>query len=170
MEMTTCENSNDNSEKCLDSCCENDVTRFTGTVEWSGEWTGLFPEIKAKIDGIKLAELIDAARDYVKTKIGQGDQPSLICQSNQPSHITSQIKENVQFSVNDPIVGNTWKYIHNLLQSLSGKEYVAQMPVEMLEMIFDTEDNKSSQQDTRDTQDTGDTGDTGGKSSLDIKP
>ena len=69
--------------------------------------------------------------------------------------------------MNDPIVGNTWKYIYNLLQSLSGKEYVAQMPVEMLEMIFDTEDNELSQQDTRDTQDTGDTGD---KSSLDIKP
>ena len=100
---------------------ENDVTRFTGSVGWSG----LFPEIKAKIDGIKLAELIDTARDYVKAQISQIEKGG-----------------EMQVSVNDPIVGNTWKYIHNLLRSLSGREYVAQMPVEMLEMIFDTEGGK----------------------------
>ena len=99
---------------------ENDVPRFTGSVEWSG----LFPEIKAKIDGIKLAELIDKAKDYVKAQI-------------------SQIEENVQVSVDDPIVGSTWKYIHNLLKNISGREYVAQMPVEMLEMIFDAESGKA---------------------------
>ena len=115
-EKSDCEEDSD-----VGRCRENDVSRFTGSAGWSG----LFPEIKARIDGIKLAELIDTARDYVKAQI-------------------SQIEESgeMQVSVDDPIVGNTWKYIHNLLRNLSGREYVAQMPVEMLEMIFDTESNK----------------------------
>ena len=84
------------------------------------------------IDCAKLAQVIDAARDYA---IHSSLNPSLL--SSFMSTGATKPREAINAD-GDPLLERTLSYIDNdLLQGLSGKDYVSRMPIELADMVME---------------------------------
>ena len=107
------------------------TSRSTSTITDTSTSAGMYTGRNIPtIDCAKLAQVIDAARDYAI-------HSSFMSTGGGEAREAREAREAINPD-SDPLLERTLSYIDNdLLQGLSGKDYVSRMPIELADMVME---------------------------------